>query len=285
MAPKILKSCLTIFCLGIFLALFPEFDFVNIRIPGVLQRIAVVFLSCALLFLYTSRITQLWFGWGLLIGYWLVMVLIPHPEFGLSLAEPGRNIAAWIDTTFIPGRLYQGTWDPEGLLSTIPTIASGITGMMAGYLIVSNRSQERKVIGLMVGGLAAFTLGNMWDWVFPINKHIWTSSYVLYSSGLASMVLGACYYWIDLKGNSKGTFAGVVFGTNAITAYVLSGVLLIVTHKAWFGDQSLVSFFMDGLISLGINPYFASFSWALLYCGICFVPVYILYKRRIFIKV
>jgi predicted acyltransferase len=285
MVPKIVRRSLTIFALGIFLALFPEFDFANIRLPGVLQRIAIVFFSCALLFLYSSKKTQLWVGWSLLIGYWLVMTLIPHPELGLSLAEPGRNIAAWIDITFIPGRLYQGTWDPEGLLSTIPTIASGITGMMAGYLIVSDRSHERKVIGLMVGGLAAFTLGNMWDWFFPINKHIWTSSYVLYTSGLASMVLGASYYWIDLLGKSKGTFAGVVFGTNAITAYVLSGVLLVVTHRAWIGDQSLVSFFMDNLTSLGIDPYLASLTWALFYCGICFVPVYVLYKKRIFIKI
>lgn len=285
MVPKIIRRSLTIFGLGIFLALFPEFDFSNIRFPGVLQRIAIVFFSCALLFLYTTRKTQLWIGWGLLVGYWFVMALIPHPELGLSLAEPGRNIAAWIDSTFIPGRLYQGTWDPEGLLSTLPTIASGISGMIAGYLIVSDRSHERKVIGLMIGGLAAFTVGNMWDWIFPINKHIWTSSYVLYSSGLASMVLGACYYWIDLKGNSKGTFPGVVFGTNAITAYVLSGVLLVVTHRAWVGERSLVSLFMDGLTSIGVEPHLASLMWALLYCSLCFIPVYILYKKKIFIKV
>lgn len=285
MVPKIIKRSLTIFALGIFLALFPEFDFANIRIPGVLQRIAIVFLSCAILFLYTSRKTQLWIGAGLLLGYWLIMALIPHPDLGISLAEPGRNIAAWMDSTFIPGRLYQGTWDPEGLLSTFPAIASGISGMIAGFLIVSDNSQERKVIGLMVGGLVAYTVGNMWNWVFPINKHIWTSSYVLYTSGLASMVLGACYYWMDLRGKKKGTFPGVAFGTNPITAYVLSGVLLVVTHRAWLGDRSLVSLFMDGLTSVGIEPHLASLMWALCYCFLCFIPVYILYKKKIFIKV
>lgn len=285
MVPKIVQRSLIIFALGIFLALFPEFNFANIRIPGVLQRIAIVFFSCALLFLYTSKKSHWWIGGGLLIGYWLIVALVPHPELGLSLAEPGHNIAAWMDQTFIPGRLYRGTWDPEGILSTLPAIASGITGMIAGHLLVSNRSQDRKVIILMVGGLVAFTLGNMWDWVFPINKNLWTSSYVLYTSGLASMVLGACYYWIDILGKTKGTFPGIVFGTNAITAYVLSGVLLLVTHRAWFGEKSLVGMFMDGLMSIGVNPYLASFLWALFYCSLCFIPVYMLYKKRIFIKV
>ncbi len=285
MVPKIFKRSIIIFVLGIFLNLFPEFDFANIRIPGVLQRIALVFFSCALLFLYTSRKTQWWIGGILLTGYWLIIGLVPHPELGLSLAEPGQNIAAWMDSTFIPGTLYRGTWDPEGILSTLPAIATGITGMIAGYVIVSERSRERKVIVLMVGGLVAFTLGNMWDWVFPINKNLWTSSYVLYTSGLASMVLGASYYWIDILGRSRGTFPGVVFGTNAITAYVLSGVLLVVTHTNWLGGQSLVSYFMDGLTAIGFNPYLASFLWALFYCLICFIPVYFLYKKRIFIKV
>ncbi|SMO50590.1 acyltransferase family protein [Fodinibius sediminis] len=285
MVPKIIKRSLIIFGLGLFLNVFPEFDFANIRIPGVLQRIAIVFFACALLFLYTSRRTQWWLGGALLVGYWLMIVLIPHPGEGLSLAEPGKNIAAWIDSTFIPGRLYQGTWDPEGILSTLPAIATGMTGMIAGYLIVSDRTREQKVVGLMVGGFVAFVLGNVWNWFFPINKHLWTSSYVLHTSGLASMVLGACYYWIDVLGKSNGTFAGVVFGTNAITAYVISGILPIVTHSDWLGDESLRSLFMNGGVSAGINPFVVSLLWALFFCFLCYIPVYFLYKNKIFIKV
>ncbi|WP_372637422.1 acyltransferase family protein [Fodinibius sp.] len=285
MVPKIVKRTIIIFGLGLFLNLFPGFDFANIRIPGVLQRIAVVFFACALLFLYTSRRTQWWIGGGILVAYWLVIALIPHPEQGLSLAEPGKNIAAWIDNIFIPGSLYQGTWDPEGILSTLPAIVTGITGMIAGYVIVSDRSRDRKVIGLMVGGLLAFALGNMWGWAFPLNKHLWTSSFVLYTSGLASMVLGACYYWIDILNKSEGTFAGVVFGTNAITAYVISGILPVVTHSAWLGETSLRSLFMSGGTGIGLNPYLVSFLWALFFCFLCYIPVYYLYKNRIFIKV
>lgn len=282
---KIVKRTAIIFGLGILLNLFPGFDFANIRIPGVLQRIAIVFLACSLLFLFTSKKTQWWVGGGLLIGYWLIVTLIPHPEFGLMLAEPGINIAAWIDSSLIPGSMYQGSWDPEGILSTFPAIASGITGMIAGHLIVSDQPGERKVIGLMVGGFVAFTLGGMWDWIFPINKNLWTSSYVLYTSGLASMVLGGCYYWIDLLNKSEGTFPGVVFGTNAITAYVISGILPTLTHSNWLGGTSFRSLFMSGGISIGFDPYIVSFLWALFFCFLCYIPVYYLYRNRIFIKV
>lgn len=285
MVPKIIRRSAIIFGLGLFLNLFPEFDFANVRVPGVLQRIALVFLACALLFLYASRKTLWWVGGGLLVGYWLIVAWVPHPELGLSLAEPGRNIAAWFDSTLIPGTLYQGSWDPEGILSTFPAIASGITGMIAGYLLVSDRTKEQKVIGLMIGGLIAFALGNVWGWAFPINKHLWTSSYVLYTSGLAAMTLGASYYWIDVLGKTKGTSLGVVFGTNAITAYVLSGILPSLTHSDWLGGASLRALFMDGGTSLGMNPYIASLLWALFFCFLCFVPVYYLYRNRVFIKV
>lgn len=285
MVSKIFRRSLTIFALGIFLNLFPEFDFSNIRVSGVLQRIAIVFFACALLFLYSSKRTQLWIGGGLLVGYWLLIAFVPHPELGVSLSDPGYNIAAWVDSMVIPGTLYQSTWDPEGILSTLPAIASGISGMIVGHLIVSDRSRERIVIGMMIGGLLAYTAGNIWDWIFPINKSLWTSSYVLYTSGLASMSLGACYYWIDVLGKSKGTYIGVIFGTNAITAYVLSGVFLTITHTNWLGEKSMVSYFMSGITGIGTDPYLASFLWALLYCFLCFIPVFYLYKNRIFIKV
>lgn len=285
MVPKIFKRSIIIFALGVFLNLFPEFDFANVRIPGVLQRISIVFLVCALLFLFTSTRTHWIVGIVSLIFYWLVMVLIPHPDYGEVLLEPGKNIAAWIDSKLVPGSMYQGTWDPEGILSTIPAIVSGITGMLAGHLIVSDRTDDRKVIWLMTGGFVAFTLGSIWNWFFPINKNLWTSSYVLYTSGLASLALGISYFWIDTLNQKKGTFPGVVFGSNAITAYVISGVLPILTHSTMFGEESIRSLFMSGGTGLGLGPYFVSFLWALLFCFLCYIPVYYLYKNKIFIKV
>ena len=174
MVRKVIRRSLIIFGLGIFLALFPKFDFANLRIPGVLQRIAIVFFVCALLFLNTGWKRQASIGLGLLIGYWLVMAIVPVPidevvrnaiETGEVLSasgmipvevpkvisgsfiaanyEPGINMEAWLDRQLIPGRIYQKTWDPEGLLSTLPSIATGISGMLVGTLLVSKLNLER----------------------------------------------------------------------------------------------------------------------------------------------
>ncbi|HYH57058.1 MAG TPA: heparan-alpha-glucosaminide N-acetyltransferase domain-containing protein, partial [Anseongella sp.] len=189
MAGKILKRSAIIFALGVFLNLFPDFNFAETRLPGVLQRIALVFLACAFLFLYTSRRVQAGLAALLLVGYWLLMTLVPVPGYGEPLLEPGKNLAAWLDSLLIPGTMYQGTWDPEGVLSTFPAVATGITGMLAGHLLLSSRSREQKIVWLFFAGFIAYALGNVWDWFFPVNKNLWTSSFVLYTSGLAAMTL------------------------------------------------------------------------------------------------
>ncbi|GAA5224739.1 lpg1661 family Dot/Icm T4SS effector [Membranihabitans marinus] len=285
MVPKLIRRSITIFLLGVFLNLFPEFDFGSVRIAGVLQRIAIVFLACSLLYLYTSEKTQWKVGIGLLVVYYLIMVLVPHPAYGEVLLEPGKNIAAWIDSILMPGSMYQGTWDPEGILSTLPAIGTGVTGLLIGHLLKSDRSQQDKVIWMMLGGFIAFTLGSIWNWFFPINKNLWTSSYVLYTSGLAAMTLGASYYIIDMLGKRQFTFFGIVFGSNAITAYVLSGVLPVLTHTSIFGGESMRSLFMSGLTGIGLDVYFVSLLWALMFCFLCYIPIYYLYKNKIFIKI
>lgn len=187
---KIVRRTLTIILLGLFLALFPKFDFGNLRIVGVLFRIALVFFACAILYLQTSWRIQLWIGVGLLVGYWICMCMLP---FGNSIAgtlEPGDNFAAWVDQYITPGRMYQKTWDPEGLFSTLPAIGTGITGLLVGQLILNKKMEQLpKIIWIFSAGLALFVAGYMWSYIFPANKHIWTSSYVLWSSGLAAMFL------------------------------------------------------------------------------------------------
>ncbi|QEC52770.1 putative acyltransferase [Anseongella ginsenosidimutans] len=285
MVGKILKRSAIIFALGVFLNLFPDFNFAEVRLPGVLQRIALAFLACALLFLYTGRRTQAWLSAGILVVYWLLMTLVPVPGYGESLLEPGKNLAAWMDSLLIPGTLYQGTWDPEGILSTFPAIATGITGMLAGHLLISGRTREQKIIWLFFAGLIAYALGNIWNWFFPINKNLWTSSYVLYTSGLAAMTLGAFYFFIDVLGYRKWTKPGLVFGSNAITAYVIAGLLPALLYLSPGGGESINSLFMDGLTGAGLSQPFASLLWALGFCLICYIPVYFLYKKQLFIKV
>ena len=314
---KIVKRTAIIFGLGLLLALWPKFNFAGIRIPGVLQRIAIAFLTCSILFLKTSWKTQAKIGAALLVGYWLMMVLLPIPideviqnaiatgevegahgmiEIGAiskltdgfiaANLEPGTNLQAWMDRLVIPGRLYQNTWDPEGFLSTLPSIGTAITGMMAGTLLISKLERDQKMIWLMVGGFVAMTIGNVWDWFFPFNKNLWSSSFVMYTSGLAAMTLGAMYWFVDVLKYDKWTFPFKVFGANAITAYVLHGVLVFLFHTNFGADgPTIVSAFMDGLTSIGIAPKLASLLWALTYTAFIYLPVWVLYRKKIFIKV
>lgn len=133
------------------------------------------------------------------MGYWLAMTLIPTPGQGKVMLEPGVNLAAWIDSKFLPGTMWQGTWDPEGILSTFPSIVSGISGLLAGHLLISNRSRETKVIYLMVIGLTSAAAGYVWGLTFPVNENLWTSSFVLVTSGMAALVLGQLILpWISV---------------------------------------------------------------------------------------
>src|SRR5690606_5225852 len=137
---KTAKRAILIFLIGVLLGLFPEFNLSEVRIPGVLQRIAIVFFFCALLFWYTNWQQQAVIAGLLLLGYWLAMIYIPVPGLGAGVLEPGRNLAAWIDSLVIPGKMWQGTWDPEGILSTIPAIATGISGLLVGHILANPRN-------------------------------------------------------------------------------------------------------------------------------------------------
>jgi predicted acyltransferase len=281
---KIVTRSIKIFAVGIFLALFPSFNFETLRVAGVLQRIALVFAACAFLYLNTGWKTQAWTGAVILIFYWLAMTLIPTPGEGRPLLEPGINLAAWIDQQILPGRMWQGTWDPEGLFSTLPAIVTGITGMLTGKLMVTNISRERIIIWLFSLGFLAAIAGEMWGWVFPVNKNIWTSSFVLLTSGLAAMTLAVSMFFIDMLGYRKGTGFGIIYGANAITAYVLAGVLSGLFYSIPLWGKSLNNHFVDGLTATGIQPELASLMYALIYVMIVFIPVFYLYKKKIFIK-
>lgn len=275
---KTLKRAILIFLIGIFLGLFPDFNFAEVRIPGVLQRIAIVFLVCALLYLYTTWKQQAAIGGVLLLLYWAALMGVPVPGVGTGILEPGKNLAAWVDGQLIPGKMWQGSWDPEGVVSTFPAIVTGITGMLVGKLLsVDEMTHERKVSWLYLGGLSAFLLGSAWGWVFPINKNLWTSSYVLYTSGLAAMLLASLFFVVEILGYRAWAKVGVVFGANAITAYVIGGLLpvLLGPLNTWYTNQ-----FVNGEWAK-----MASLLWAIGICLLCYIPIYVLYKRRIFIKI
>ncbi|TDB61783.1 acyltransferase family protein [Arundinibacter roseus] len=282
---KIILRAVKIFAVGMFLNLLPDFDFSDLRYTGTLHRIAVVFLVCALLYLHTSWKQQALLAGIILIGYWLALTLIPTPGFGgRVLLEPGQNLAAWVDQQWLPGRMWQGTWDPEGILSTFPAIATGLTGMLAGRLFLEKITPSEKANYLMSAGLFISALGYVWSLDFPVNENLWTSSFVLITSGFACMVLGATYFWVDIKGHQKGTHPGVVLGANAITIYVLADLLALIFYNLPIQGLPMNEWSVNALISAGIAPKLASMLYALLFTALHFIPAYWMYRRKIFIK-
>ncbi len=283
---KILMRSLNIYLLGIFLWLFPQFDIGSIRWVGVLPRIAFVFLACALIFLNTNWKQQIRIGVFILLLYWIIVAFIPVPGIGRpDLTGPSGNWANHLDKLILPGVMWQGTWDPEGILSTFPAIVSGIIGMLIGKLYLSVKDENKRLVWLFFVGFTLFLAGGLWNWVFPINKNIWTSSYVLYTAGLGTLGLAACILVIDIWGYTKWTFLGRVYGANAITSYVLAGVLTTVFYGLKFGGSSLNVWFMSTFTQIGFDPRFASMLYAVIYMLIIFLPALFMYRKKLFIKI
>ena len=283
---KILIRSFNIYALGIFLWLWPEFNFGEIRWVGVLPRIAFVFLACALLFLNTSWKQQIKIGSGILLIYWIWVAYIPVPGIGRpDLGVPEHNWANYMDTLILPGVMWQKTWDPEGILSTFPAIVSGIIGMLIGKLYLTVKEENKRLVYLYFTGFALFLAGGLWNWFFPINKNIWSSSYVLYTSGLGTLALATCILVVDVWGYTKWTFLGRVYGANAITSYVLAGMLTLVFYRMHIGEASLNVHFMEGLAAVGFAPKLASLLYAVLYMLLIFIPALVLYRKKIFISI
>ncbi len=290
---SIIRRSLTLFILGLLLSLFPWFNFSEVRIPGVLQRIAVVFFICAILFIKVNHRTLFRLFVAFILVYWLVMVLIPVPDYGVANLDKGTNMAAYIDRlVFSEAHLWKGakTWDPEGLLSTLPALSTGLFGVLMGTILKSKlRTQENKVIWLFVYGFLGVLLGLFWDLFFPINKSLWSSSFVLYSGGIASMFLALCYWLIDVQGFTKFTKPFVVYGVNAITVFFMSGIIgrLLSIIKVGAGDQqiSLKGFIYETAFTPYFSPYNASLAYAFTFVLFWYIILWFMYKKNIIIKV
>ena len=283
---KIMKRAAIIYALGIFLTLFPAFDFSNLRVVGVLPRIATVYLIASLLFLPLSWRAIAGLSIFLLVAYWLAMALIPVPSVGPANLEPGTNLAAWLDERLVPGRLYRGNWDPEGFLSTVPAVVTALTGILTGYWLRTRKSAEEKIIGMMVAGVLACAVGYLWHQVFPVNKNLWTSSYVLVTSGMALLLLGTLYWLVDVRRYHRWTPFFVAFGMNAITAFVIHATFIDAFHMSVnAAGDTLGGLGYQGLVQIGLSPNFASLLWAIGYLLLCFIPIWIMYRRRIIVKI
>jgi len=267
----------------------------DVRLPGVLQRIAIVYFVVSLLYLKTSLKTQLITGASLLLGYWALMTLVPVPGIGEANLEKGTNLASWLDNILLKGHMYSGTvtWDPEGILSTIPSIVNGIIGLLIGQLLQQNLSKTKKAQNMAIAGVLLIIGGLLWNMIFPINKSLWTSSYVLYTTGLATTTLAILYYIIDIADYKKGFKPFLIWGVNPMIVFFASQIipqaLVMIQFKNPHSPEQNINL-LDYLYSFGIAPFFsdpkaASFAGALVYVGIWTFILWIFYRNKLIFKV
>jgi predicted acyltransferase len=294
--PLILLSVLAVFLAVLYFAGFPLVftNIENLRIPGVLQRIAVCYLITSLVFLHTNWKQLAIIGVVLLFFYWLLMTIIPVPGCEVTtINDKACNIAAYVDrTVFGLNHIWKQAkvYDPEGFLSTIPAVVTTIAGVLTGLWLKSKRTDLEKVSGMFFFGLVLIVAAWCWNPFFPFNKALWTSSYVLYTAGLALCFLGFCYYLIDIKGYKTWTKPFVIFGVNALALFIGSGLMarMIGIIKVPGKEGSQVS--LQGWIYDTVFVPLADAKTSSLLFAICFILfwlflMWLLYRKRIYIKV
>ena len=288
---KILRRTLILFGLGLFLNGFPYFNLGEIRIPGVLQRIAVCYLISSLIFLHFSLRAQALWATSLMLIYWAVMVWAPVEDMGSDPYARGQNFSAWLDNLLLHGHLWvqTKTWDPEGIFTTLPAISTTLIGVLTGQLLKREIPPIEKATIMLVAGNAAIAIGMVWANWLPINKSLWTSSYALLMSGMALVFLGMSYYLIDIKGWRKGVQPFRVYGMNAITVFVLSGIvgrlLYEIKLQSAGSEITFKQWLMENLFTGWLSPQNASLAYALCFVFVSYLAMYFLYKKQIFIKV
>ena len=303
----VVRRSALIFALGLFLNGFPDFDLSSIRIMGVLQRIALCYLVAGLLYLLTfERETETGgpvhvranlrvmaaVAVALLVGYWALMMFVPVPGYGAGHLGKEDNLGAYVDRTLMPGHLWAEsvTWDPEGFLSTMPAIASLLIGILAGEWLRSDRRAGRKTLGLAAAGLALLIVGRLLHPYFPINKNLWTSSFVLFTGGFAMLALAACYWLVDVRAWRKWTAPFLVFGMNAILAYALAALVSEVSTDFDFNtanghETTLHGWIYDKFFIPHASPVNASLAFALFFTFVIFLLLWPFYRWKIFLRV
>ena len=316
MVPKIIRRGLLIVLVGLLLNAFPFFwwgkiagnpdpnfwDRVvyrveHLRFMGVLQRIGIAYMAAALLTLRTTKRQQIAIVTAILVGYWIVMTLVPVPGTGtigaFVLDQPANTLEAWSDRAiFGMNHIWSGSkyWDPEGLLSTFPAIATAMLGIFAGgWIAEKRRPLLDRIVGLYGVGCLAMVGGSLWSWVFPINKNLWTSSYVIFTAGFACVVLATCLWLVDVRHISGWTKPFIVYGVNPLIAFVGSGLMARLTDsllKINVGGKPVS--WHQASYQLWFEPFFpekfASLLWALCFVALWLGILSLLYRRNIIVK-
>jgi len=295
-APAILRRSAIIFAIGLLINGFPHYHLATLRVAGVLQRIALCYLVGSLLYIWTGTRTRWTIIAALLVSYWVLMRFVPVPGFGIPtvdvpLLDPDRNLAAWLDRKLMMGHMFEHGRDPEGILSTFPAIANTLFGLAAGEWLRALRADSARLLRrLAFTGVACFAAGELWAQVFPINKKLWTSSYVLITVGLALAALAVCYYLVDVKQfRGRWTLIPMVFGTNCIFAYTLSEFVAIASVQCTCHLDGRLATYKDAINAFTFDniplPHWASLGYALFFTVFCWSITWLLYRRKIFLKI
>ncbi len=294
--PKIFRRAVLLFGIGIFLALFPFFHWSHLRVYGVLQRIAVCYLVGSLVYLLVRRMKRpavalLALLVVLLVGYYVLMRWVPVPGYGMPgrdvpFLDKDRNIVAVVDRHLHWGRLWEKTRDPEGLLSTFPAIGTTVLGMLTALWLRTQRTLQQKCAGLLGAGVVLLVLGELCNPWFPINKKLWTSSFVLFMAGW-SLVLWALLMWVtEIRGWKRWTGFWLVFGMNAIASYAMSDLLVAPLWAISMGPHESLGYWLYLHTFAYVHPPgVASLLYSVWFVLMCWLPMAVLYRMKIFLKV
>jgi predicted acyltransferase len=289
---------LILIAIGLFVNAMPIFglDLHTWRIYGVTQRIALCYFAAAVLVLWTNWRAQALAFVACLVGYWAILRFVPVPGLGvpghdIPFMDPARNIVAWLDRTVFPGRLYNQVRDPEGLISTIPAVGTILLGVLTGHWLRSSAKPGTKVARMIVFGIAGLLAGLLWNLWFPINKNLWTSSFVLLTGGFAVIFLALLYWVLEIKNwAGRWTMPLLVFGMNAIAGFVADSFVYGpgYTFTAKLSNGTTLNWHEAAqaeLMSLGLSPANASLIYSLCAVAFCWLLLWLLWRKRIFIKI
>ena len=295
------KRAVILFLLGIVVNSFPFFELVHMRFYGVLQRIAVCYLVVGLFYLWDRRVgTKVAALAVALVGYWVLLRWVPVPGAGMPgrdfpFMDQTQNMVSWLDRLLLKGHLYlpwttHDVRDPEGLLSDLPAIGTALIGLLTGLWLRGQSAVKTKAAGLAAAAVGCLGCGYLWSLWFPLNKNMWTSSCVLVAAGYSLLLLTVVFWMVEVRGWRRGwTWPWLVFGSNAIVAYMFSellpGVIGSIAIPVDGKHESLQVFLAAPIYALIANPGWAAFAYAVTYTAVCFVPVWMLYRKRIFVKV
>ena len=284
------RRALILYVLGLAIYAYPSFNLSTQRLLGVLQRIAICYLIATAIYLTSNLRGQIIWIVSLLGGYWLLMTLVPVPGYGAGRLDVDGNFAHYIDRVVLGAHnyAYTKTWDPEGIVSTLPSIATVLFGIMAGHILRLDSALTRRVALLFALGVLLLLAGQVSNIWLPINKKLWTSSFSLFMAGLDFVIFAGMMWLVDVRGYKRFTKPLVIMGMNAITVYMASEILdqvfdvikvssngQVVTLHAWF----------NSLFAAIASPYNASLLFAISYTLLMYLLAYVMYRRGWFVRV